>query len=204
MLDPLNPAETAVLFIDFQKRWTEDRNISVLSVIDRFAEQVAGLGTHNYWIAHDIGLAYHQPLRLGTVVADQLEQLPADDRMVVDLRRHSGYIVGKHEPGAFTNPHLLEHMQWSGVKQAYACGFIAGQCVASTLAGARDAGFGIGMISDLSVDNLPNGMMCHWSRRAVRRKQVPRVRSSTLLQALRPAGESPKASFHLLNDRPMA
>lgn len=65
------------------------------------------------------------------------------------------WVVGKG-PGmtdAFSNPHLRSFLEGMGIEKIYVCGFMRGFCVHDTAVSAKQAGWPVTMIKDLSADS---------------------------------------------------
>ena len=191
--DTINPAETALLCIDFQHNWIAERSRKPLQRIGSFASRAAAMGVKTYWIGDDIGPRFEVPVEFGA--GSGAGQGPND--LCVDLRRirlrrrfslnlggQSGVIVNKNESDAFANPLLLEHLRWAGIRTVFGCGYVAGQCVAVTLQTARKHGFGIGLITDLSADNRKDGSFCALSKWWIEQNAIPLCRERQVMKTL--------------------
>jgi nicotinamidase-related amidase len=169
------PQQIAVLFIDLQYRWTYGRNRTLLPHIVHFARALRQTDIRQLWIGDRIGESFEVPKAVSSLCpVESFQRTLPDNRFIYDLSDMRGAIVDKQADDAFTNTHLARKLKSSGITTVLGCGFIAGQCVMSTLEGARSHGFKTGLISDCSIDNNPCGGFGKW---AVDHQRFARVQS---------------------------
>ena len=138
---PSSACDTALLVIDVQKLWLEEgdwRTIDGIYLVDAVAE-VLRLGREVslpivYIQDTSVDATYAGADRLA--FADSIAPLPGDP------------VFEKKDRNAFTNEALQPFLEAREIERLVVCGMASDSCVAATLMGALDLGFGVVVLED--------------------------------------------------------
>lgn len=190
--DQIDPKRTALLLVDFQQFYINDRSDKPLRRLGAFVDEAIALGVKIYWIGDMIGPAFDRARDMQSMQTWlDMNAVQPDHRIVMGSSAHHGKVIGKIESDAFSNPLLLEDLRWEGIKTTLGCGYVAGQCVGVTLQSARRLGFKIGLITTLSADNRKDGRFCSLSKWWIDRHEVPTLTARQVLRGMRPTISPP-------------
>lgn len=179
------PRQIAVLFIDLQHRWTYGRSRTLLPEIVSFARSLRQTDIRQMWIGDRIGEPFNVPQAVSSLdPVTSFQHILHDNRFIYDLSDMRGGVIDKQMDDAFSNPLLASKLKMAGITTVLGCGFIAGQCVMSTLEGARRHGFNIAYLADKSIDNRPCGGLGKWAADHQRFSSITPVESGELFDYL--------------------